>query len=130
MSEQSADGINEQGVAMCQCKSGPTHPWEPGERCPPERVSPSDSPEKGIERFDPQLAGATSEGFLPMDRMPEGEFVTYEDHIRERDEAVARERERLREAIYQELTVRYMPDHQLIAHLDAAEAALDSLEER
>lgn len=35
-------------------------------------------------------------------------------------------RQQFREAIYQELTGKHMPDHQLIAHLDSAEAALDN----
>lgn len=34
----------------------------------------------GVERFDPQLAGATEEGFLPMDAMPEGEWVRFSDY--------------------------------------------------
>jgi hypothetical protein len=35
------NGINEFGVAMCECKPfGPIHAWEPGEWCSPERVIP------------------------------------------------------------------------------------------
>lgn len=35
-----ANGVNEHGVAMCQCKRfGPVHAWEPGEWCG-ERVVP------------------------------------------------------------------------------------------
>jgi hypothetical protein len=36
-----ARGVNEHGVAMCQCKPfGPVHAWEPGEWCSSERVVP------------------------------------------------------------------------------------------
>lgn len=36
-----ADGYNEYGVAMCECKRfGPIHAWEPGEWCSPKRVVP------------------------------------------------------------------------------------------
>lgn len=37
-------GINENGVQMCECKRyGPPHAWEPGESCSPERVIPAAS---------------------------------------------------------------------------------------
>lgn len=57
----------------------------------------SDSPEKGIERFAPEKGpDGWIAGLAPS---PTGYWVRYEDHIRERDEAVARERERVRGAL-------------------------------
>jgi hypothetical protein len=60
--------------------------------------------EREIGRFEPQLAGATDEGFLPMDQMAEGEWVRFEDHRRlllaaegERDEWRGKAEHRLHE---------------------------------
>ena len=44
----SADGCNEHGVAMCECKPyGPVHAYEPGEWCSPERKVPVSSEDAG-----------------------------------------------------------------------------------
>ncbi len=64
--------------------------------------SPSDSPEKGIEQFIigyevVENSAETLRKMVVARLLPseDGLVVRYEDHIRERDEAVARERERL-----------------------------------
>lgn len=39
-----------------------------------------------VERFSPQIAGATDEGFLPMDQTVDGEWVRYSDYEKLEDE--------------------------------------------
>lgn len=59
---------------------------------------------EGVERFDPQITGATAEGFLPMDRTVEGDWVRYSDYEKleerhaERMDAAAQYRRKWREA--------------------------------
>lgn len=55
---------------------------------PPD--SPNPSPTQEVERFDVQIAGATDEGFLPMDRTVDGGWVRFEDYqaeVEKREEA-------------------------------------------
>lgn len=67
-----------------------------------------------VERFDPQIAGATDEGFLPMDEAVEGEWVRFEDYEALRD-GVEKEIERLRQRHDQKLA-------SIIANIGAEDA--------
>lgn len=56
-----------------------------------------------VERYSPQIAGATDEGFLPMDRTVNGEWVRYEDYERVREE-----RDEAREEIERRLAAEHV----------------------
>jgi hypothetical protein len=56
-------------------------------RCSDCVEMPDLSPAQEVERFDPQIAGATEEGFLPMDRTVDGAWVRFEDFKAEQDAA-------------------------------------------
>ena len=47
--------------------------------------TPTQPESTGVQRFDPQIAGATEEGFLPMDETVDGDWVRFEDYEKVRE---------------------------------------------
>ena len=90
-----ANGVNEHGVAMCECGEKRSHAWEPGESCSPERVVPQPDyklPE-GVERFEWFSPPGNELGY--MHPREDGDWIRVSDL----PAILSQERQRVREGL-------------------------------
>lgn len=73
-------GVNEHGVAMCECGNKPAHAWEPGESCG-DRVIPKAAGEPDAPENPPLLERLRFIGYTMERQMQEGIAVIPSDEV-------------------------------------------------